>query len=166
MGILLHKVEDFSTLAEPGFDIEQCFLDCTRISIRCEDIRRYKKAFRVRIRGLIKTNNRVALSACIDNFYRFATFIEYLYGHHSCATGVSSWQEETARFMQKKYRDIPMHFSRGEQIVYAPRSAYEKHFREQYALLSAEKENSAFECMQDNKPFLTLKDYAHFERWS
>lgn len=162
----MHEVEDYSTLVEPGFDIEQCFLDFKTISIRCEDITRYKKAFRVRIRGLIKAGNSAALSACIENFYRFAMFAEYLYGHHSCAIEVAPWQEETARFLQKKYSEVPEHYRRGKRIAYALQGAYEKHFREQYALLSGEKENSTLALVQDNKPFLTLKDYAHFERWS
>lgn len=106
------------------------------------------------------------MSVCIENFYRFATFVEYLYGDHSCATEISPWQEETARFLQKKYSEAPEHYRRGERIVYAPQSTYEKHFREQYALLNPETEKSALELIQDNKPFLTLKDYAHFERWS
>ncbi len=162
----MRNVEDYQALAEQGFDIEQCFFDCKTISIRCEDITRYKKAFRVKIRGLIKEGNSAALSACINNFYRFAMFVEYLYGHHSCAVGVSPWQEKTARFLQKQYSDILGHYSRGERIDYAPQSSYEKHFRAHFALLGVEKDKSSFEFIQDNKPFLTLKDYAHFERWS
>lgn len=161
----MHKVEDYSILSEPGFGIEQCVLDCKAISVRCEDITRYKKAFRVKIRGLIKAGKSAALSGCIENFYRFATFVEYLYGHHSCAAEVSPWQEETARFLQKKYSETPGHYRKGERIVYASKGAYEKQLREQYALLTSETDENALELVQDNKPFLTLKDYAHFERW-
>ena len=160
----MSNVENYQTLAEEGFDIEQCFLDFKTISIACEDITRYKKAFRVKIRGLIKEGKSASLSECIDNFYRFALFVEYLYGDHSCATGVSPWQAETARSLQKQYSDAG-HYRRGERMEYAAQSSYEKHFREHFALLDTDNDKSSSEFIQDNKPFLTLKDYAHFERW-
>lgn len=157
--------ETFDHLKEPGFSIDECRIDLATISVRCSDITRYKKAFRVKIRRLIKEADRAALSDCIDTFYRFALFSEYLYGYHSCATEVNQWQEQTALSLQKKFSDEGLNYAKGDRLQYAERGVYEARFKAYYRDVYPNTDTDRLTFVQDTKPFLTLKDYAHFERW-
>jgi hypothetical protein len=158
----LHS-DSFENIVEPGFNIERCCVDYKSVSVRCSDIVRYKKAFRVKIRRLIKRGDIAALSHCIDTFFCFATFVEYLYGHHSCAIDVEPWQEETALSLQQMFSEKEVLYTKGTRLVYAPVHVYERDFKRQYSTIFANMNSLMF--VQDTKPFLTLKDYAHFERW-
>ncbi|MCJ7764951.1 MAG: hypothetical protein MUP09_03320 [Thiovulaceae bacterium] len=157
--------ENFDHLKEGGFSIDECHIDLATVSVRCSDITRYKKALRVKIRRLIKEADAAALAECIDAFYRFAIFVEYLYGDHSCATQVQLWQEQVALSLQKKFSDEGLNYSKGNRLKYAQTSVYEERFKAHYRSISTNSDTDTVAFIQDRKPFLTLKDYAHFERW-
>jgi hypothetical protein len=159
------ETEDFEHLEETGFSIDKCYIDPAMISVRCSDITRYKKAFRVKIRRLIKEADTAALADYIDAFYRFASFAEYLYGYHSCATEVQLWQEKVALFLQKKFSHTGLEYKKGNQLKYTQTSLYEAKFKAYYRGISPNIDTESIPFIQDAKPFLTLKDYAHFERW-
>ncbi|MBU1643382.1 hypothetical protein KKE54_08475 [bacterium] len=159
------ELENFEHLEEAGFSIDKCYIDPTMISVRCSDITRYKKAFRVKIRRLIKVADIAALADCIDAFYRFASFAEYVYGYHSCATEVPLWQEKVAHSLQKKFTDTGLNYKKGNQLKYAQTSVYEVQFKAYYRGISPNMDTEGIPFIQDEKPFLTLKDYAHFGRW-
>ncbi len=157
--------ETFGHLKEPGFSIDECHIDLATISVRCSDITRYKKAFRVKIRRLIKEADTAALVDCIDAFYRFASFVEYLYGYHSCTTEVKQWQEQVALSLQKKFSGEGLDYGKGDRLKYAESVVYEARCKAYYSAAHPNNDTDRLTFIQDRKPFLTLKDYAHFERW-
>ena len=63
------KPEKYLYLQENGIDIDVCVIDYKVISIRCQDLSLYRKAFRVKIRTLIKQNDMPALKRYINAFY-------------------------------------------------------------------------------------------------
>jgi len=155
--------KNFENLKEKGFDIESCFLDLQQISIECYDLARYKKAFRVKIRTLIKKDEILKLQLCIKQLYAFAQFVKYIYGYHSCAVPVSKWQATLAKKLQKKTLPVFEVYCKDSWISYETTARYESHFKLQHKKLIGL--DAPLEYVQDQKPFLTLKDKAHFEKF-
>lgn len=157
--------ERFVHLKEPGFDIDSCHIDFASISIGCEDLTRYRKAFRVKIRALIKVADTVALTTCIDNFYRLAQFVRHLYGYHSCDTAVEKWQEQIALSRQKILSDVFPGYKKGSWLTYEKRALYQSVFEAEYLRSTPADAIEIRTCVQDGRAFLNPKDQAHFERW-
>ncbi len=154
----------FLHLKEPGIDIDSCHLELTEISINCSNITRYRKAFRVKIRTLIKESDSDSLKECFDKFYSLAEFTHALYGHHSCDEEVGYWQKKVALSLQKEYKQVSSSHVLGKRVEYKDVDLYEEYFKRRYKILyPLAKEPITF--IQDKRPFLTLKDYAHLERW-
>jgi hypothetical protein len=155
----------FLHLKEHGFSIDDCFINFSSISVRCSDLSRYRKAFRVKIRALIKTADVNALAVCIDGFYRFAQFVQDLYGFHSCSSSVEMWQEQAAQSLQKHCDKDYAGYARGSWINYGETDEYKQRFQAEYKQFSGLANTRKLNFIQDGKAFLTLKDRAHFERW-
>jgi len=155
--------EAYLYLKEDGIDIDTCEVDYQKISVRCEDISRYRKAFRVKIRALIKLDDMIALKRYVNQFYSLAQFVQYLYGFHSCSSSVETWQEELARHLQTKFEQSATQTYRLESwLNYKSIEDYTKLFKNEYKALDENLEH--LRCIQDAKPFLNLKDKAHFEK--
>lgn len=165
MGEAQWASKHFENLKEHGFDSERCYIDLEKISITCKDLARYKKALRVKIRALMKTKERESLQECIEQFYTLAQFVRYLYGFHSCAVDVLSWQEQVALALQKEMAWELKPYVNGEWIAYESPQIYEQRLRSYYQEVTGSEVMDTLQCVQDAKPFLTLKDKAHFERW-
>lgn len=155
----------FLHLKEQGFSIDECRIDFASISVRCSDLARYRKAFRVRIRTLIKTADAAALTVCIDRFYRFAQFVQNIYGFHSCSDSVETWQEQVAQSLQKHCDIEYSEYEKESWLTYEKTEVYKQRFQAQYKKLSGLADTRTLPFIQDGKPFLTLKDRAHFEHW-
>lgn len=141
------KPETYLFLSESGIDIDACQIDFGSVSVKCEDLSRYRKAFRVKIRSLLKQDDITALKRYADALYCLALFAKYLYGFHSCNTDVEVWQEEEAIGLQKSF-DIKNY------------ALYDGHHWISYEDVS----KLTTTGIQDHKPFLTLKDKAHFDK--
>jgi len=155
----------FVHLKEQGFCIDECYIDFALISVRCSDLARYRKAFRVRIRALMKAANADALGVCIDRFYRFAQFVQDIYGFHSCGVSVETWQEQVAQSLQKHSDKEYAGYEKGSWLTYEKTDAYRQRLQARYQRLFDPIDIRALHFIQDEKPFLTLKDRAHFDRW-
>jgi hypothetical protein len=141
------KPEAYLFLSEVGIDIDACEIDFGIVSVKCEDLSRYRKALRVKIRALMKQNDLMALKRYADALYALALFAKHLYGFHSCSSDVELWQEEKAKTLQKSF-DLDKHtLYDGEHWI---------HYDDVVRI--------SCEGLQDGKPFLTLKDKAHFDR--
>lgn len=157
--------KDFINLCEVGFNISTCKVDFLTISVKCCDLARFKKAFRVKIRELIKTKEINDLDKYINRFYNLAIFVEYIYGHHSCASKVEFWQEELALSLQKTFQDEKSKYKKGIHIKYNNLNFYEEFFRKQNNEINPKKDTKNLKFIQNEKPFLNLKDYSHFEKF-
>lgn len=154
--------KDFINLCEIGFDIATCKIDFLTISVKCDDLARYKKAFRVKIRELIKIEDINNLNKYINKFYNLAIFVEYLYGHHSCASKVEFWQEEVAYSLQKKFKYRTVEYQKNIVLKYKNLNFYAEFFKKQNKEINLTKDIEKLKFIQDEKPFLNLKDYTHF----
>lgn len=158
------KPEKYLYLQENGIDIDACMIDYRMISVRCEDLSLYRKAFRVKIRTLIKNDDMLGLKRYIDNFYTYAQFVQYLYGFHSCACAVERWQEELAYYLQTKFVESnALVYKPGDWISYKSIDDYENYFRNHYKEFSKDVNIETLPFVQDAKPFLNPKDRAHFD---
>jgi len=159
------KPEKYLYLQDNGIDIDACKIDYKMISVRCEDLSLYRKAFRVKIRSLIKKGDAVVLKQYVNQFYTLAQFVQYLYGFHSCASTVEGWQEELACHLQRQFvvGDV-MAYKPGSWLSYACADDYKDTFKKQYMMLSSDANIETLDCVQDEKPFLNLKDRSHFDR--
>jgi len=157
--------EMYLYLQEDGIDIDACKVDYKVLSVRCEDLSLYKKAFRVKIRALIKQNSMTELKAYVNEFYTLAHFVRYLYGFNSCASEVEPWQETLAYDLQTKFVEskAPAYTS-GSWIEYKRVSEYKELFTQAYKNLSLLEAVQDLDCVQDEKPFLNPKDKAHFDK--
>lgn len=159
------KPEKYLYLQENGIDIDACKIDYKMISVRCEDLSLYRKAFRVKIRALIKQGDSASLKRYVDQFYTLAQFVQYLYGFHSCASPVEAWQEELASYLQTQFEENNVQVYRdGSWISYGSVEDYSKSFKKQYEELPFGQKLETSACVQDAKPFINLKDKAHFAK--
>ncbi len=160
------KPEKYLYLQENGIDIDACVIDYKLISVRCQDLSLYRKAFRVKIRTLIKQNDMPALKPYIDAFYTFAQFSQYLYGFHSCAGVVESWQEQLAYYLQTGFDESRvLVYEPGSWIKYKSVNDYEKSFKKRYQKFSPDENSEILPFIQDAKPFLNQKDQSHFDKY-
>lgn len=155
---------NFINLSEVGFDIALCEVDFRTISVRCSDLVRYRKAFRVKIRELMKLDDRNNLSKYIEKFYILASLFQYMYGYHSGASQVEFWQEEVALSLQKTFHPKDFRYKNGARLQYENSKFYEDYLKKQYSQINPTSNVQLLKCIQDGKPFLNLKDYAHFEK--
>jgi len=156
------KPEQYLYLQEKGIDIDACELDYKTISVRCKDLSLYKKAFRVKIRTLIKQNSMKELQKYVNEFYILAHFARHLYGFHSCANDVEPWQETLAYELQTKFEvSRAPQYTTSAWIKYKDVNEYKVLFKQAYKDLSFGEE---LDCVQDEKPFLNPKDKAHFDK--
>lgn len=160
------KPEQYLYFQDNGIDIDACKIDYKMISVRCEDLSLYRKAFRVKIRSLIKIGDMLALKRYVDKFYALAYFVRYLYGFHSCASSVKAWQETLAYDLQKKFivSKTPVYTS-ASWIEYKSAYDYKAFYKQAYKNLSFGDESEKLDCVQDEKPFLNPKDKAHFNKY-
>jgi len=159
------KPKEYLFLKEKGIDINACNINFKIISVRCEDLNLYKKAFRVKIRALIKEGNLVDLKRYVNAFYTLAYFVRFLYGFHSCSNSVEAWQEELAFYLQTKFEESRVKgYDKSSWIIYKSDKTYEEHFKMKYKELSFNTKSTMRQFIQDNKPFLNLKDKAHFTK--
>jgi hypothetical protein len=147
-------------LSERGIDIPSCHLDVQQISVRCDDLSRYRKALRVKIRALLKTKEYVLLQGYIDMLYRLALFTQYIYGYHSCNTPVSLWQEELATQLQKECNNMLEGYTGNTWLQYDAQMSQVDIFDK--AQVHHIEIDEAF--IQDHKPFLNPKDKTHFDK--
>jgi len=157
--------EDYLYLQAPGIDIALCRLDYSLISVRCEDLSLYKKAFRVKIRALIKEKRFQELQAYVNAFYTLAHFVRHLYGFHSCDSGVEFWQEKLAQSLKTSF--IPDHilaYQSDTWIVYQKRNNYQEMFTQKYMDVFSKEKVKLDTFVQDEKPFLNPKDKSHFDK--
>ncbi|HFU74718.1 MAG TPA: hypothetical protein ENK66_00580 [Arcobacter sp.] len=141
------KQETYLSLLETGIDIQRCEIDFRVLSVTCDDLSRYRKALRVKIRALIKQGDNASLHNCVDTLYALALFAKHLYGFHSCNSEVEHWQEETAKVLQTSFDITKYSLYNGQNWINYDKESY-----------------SSSDGIQDGKPFLTLKDKAHFDR--
>ena len=159
------KQEEYLCLKEKGFDLKKCSFDYSLISVKCEDLSLYKKAFRVKIRALLKTNDIKGLRTYVNAFYTLAQFARYLYGFHSCADSVASWQETLAYELQQTFVVNSSDFyKQGTWLKYKDTKSYRQLFTEKYNALNLYEKVDEKLCIQDEKPFLNEKDKAHFTK--
>lgn len=156
--------KNFINLSEVGFDIEQCKIDFSSISVRCGDLARYRKAFRVKIRTLMKLSDTENLVKYMEKFYEFAIFVQYLYGYHSCAGDVELWQEEVAVSLQKMFKIKNSSCINEPELKYESINLYEAYFKKQFKRIHPKCNTKTLSFIQDEKSFLNLKDYAHFKK--
>lgn len=159
------KPEQHLYLQEHGIDINTCEIDYKVISVGCEDLSLYRKAFRVKIRSLIKKGDMTELKRYVNQFYTLAQFVRYLYGFHSCASPVQTWQEELALDLQTRFKESRVQvYTPGSWINYKSVKDYTKSFKKQYTDLPLDENLETPHCIQDAKPFLNPKDKAHFDK--
>jgi len=139
------KTEEYLCLKDKGIDIKACLIDFALISVSCEDLSLYRKALRVKIRALMKLDDVHKLKCYMNALYTLALFAKYLYGFHSCtSTQLYKDQEEGALRLQGDFDASKVENYDGKSwITY---------------------ETSVLDT-QDQKPFLSLKDKAHFEKY-
>ena len=160
------KPERYLYLQENGIDIDACAIDYKLISVRCQDLSLYRKAFRVKIRTLIKHNDIPSLKRYIDAFYAFAQFVKYLYGFHSCGSVVEEWQEQLAYYLQTRFEESKtLECKSGSSIKYANVNEYEKSFKKLYQKFAPDVDSGTLTFVQDAKPFLNQKDQSHFHKF-
>ena len=159
------KPEEYLVFQDKGIDIDACHLDYKLLSVHCKDLSLYRKAFRVKIRALIKSGDVKKLKTYVNAFYTLAKFVKYLYGNHSCACEVEPWQEDLANHLKTRFEnDDTGVYEQGSWIEYEDVQVYEKYFREEYAQLGIDSHLDTSKCIQDSKPFLNQKDKAHFNK--
>lgn len=119
----------------------------------------------MKIRALIKEGNFVDLKRYVNAFYTLAYFVRFLYGFHSCSISVEAWQEELAFSLQTKFEESRVKgYDKSSWITYKSDKTYEEHFKMAYNALSFHTRSKMRQFIQDNKPFLNLKDKAHFTK--
>ncbi|HIC43516.1 MAG TPA: hypothetical protein EYO73_04240 [Sulfurimonas sp.] len=151
--------EYYLSLKEKGIDINTCELDFKKMSVSCEDLILYRKALRVKIRSLIKLDDVNELKHYVNALYSLACFSKYLYGFHSCCSKVNGWQEELSHKLQIDFDEDKLKvYTPGLWISYKETS-YRKDIGLKYNI-----ELDLDTCIQDKKPFLNLKDKAHFDK--
>jgi len=159
------KQEEYLCLKKDGIDIDKCMVDYKVLSIRCKDLNLYRKAFRVKIRTVIKEADWQSLRTYANEFYTLAVFVRYVYGFHSCSSCVQSWQETLAYARQKKFVLEDITFDKRDRwLEYKAVQEYEKVFRTEYLTLDMGKQVDTSSFTQDSKPFLNEKDRAHFNK--
>ena len=160
------KPKVYLFLQENGIDIDACVIDYKLISVRCQDLSLYKKAFRVKIRTMIKNNDTPDLKRYIDAFYSFAQFSQYLYGFHSCGSVVEEWQEQLAYYLQTSFEESQtLECKSGSLLKYGSVEEYEKSFKELYQKFAPDVDSKILPFTQDEKPFLNQKDKSHFDKF-
>jgi len=161
----LIKQEEYLSFKDKGIDVNACEIDYKTISVCCDDLSLYRKAFRVKIRSLIKQNDRVVLKEYVQAFYSLAQFVRYIYGFHSCNEQVQPWQERVALKLQKGF-DInkTQLYTQEFWLVYKSVDVYIECFKNQYKEINLDVDTQSLDCIQDSKPFLNLKDRAHFDK--
>ena len=142
-----------------GFDIENCEIDYALLDIETESFLIYKKALRVKIRALMKTEDVAALNKCYQTFFTLAHYAKHLFGHHSCKTPLAPWQMELAYTLQDSFNPSSHFYKKGEILLYEAKEKYEKQVLTNYH----DSEAKAF--LQNYYPFLNPKDYAHFDKY-
>lgn len=142
-----------------GFDIDACTIDYTRLDIETESFLIYKKALRVKIRALMKTEDVPALNRCYQTFFTLAHYAKHLFGHHSCKTPLAPWQMELAYALKDSFDPSQFHYIKGKPLTYLPKEQYEKE------ILSGYHDRAPRDFLQNYYPFLNPKDYAHFDRY-
>lgn len=156
--------EEYLHLEAAGIIINECHVDYKMLSIRCCDLSVYRKAFRVKIRALIKEDNILMLKKYIKAYYLLAQFVHFIYGFHSCSEDVNAWQEELALYLQTKFIEDDMaEYDCNRWLEYDTVQSYCETFTKQYKIYM-NSVNDTLACVQDGKPFLSLKDKAHFEK--
>jgi len=160
------KPKVYLFLQENGIDIDACVIDYKLISVRCQDLSLYRKAFRVKIRTMIKNNDTPDLKRYIDAFYSFAQFSQYLYGFHSCGSEVEEWQEQLAYFLQTRFdASSALECNKYSMISYSSVEEYEKFFKTLYQKFAPDVDSATLTFVQDAKPFLNQKDQSHFDKF-
>ena len=154
------KAETYLFLKEKGIDIDACEIDFKILSVSCEDLCLYRKALRVKIRALIKLDDIVELKGYVNALYGLAYFAKYLYGFHSCASGVQKWQEELALYLQAGFDESRVEAYDGKTWITYTEVDYAKQYKDLFH--NASLDTSIY--TQDTKPFLNLKDKAHFDK--
>jgi len=153
--------ESYGSLNEKGIDIRNCFLDLQEISIRCNDLSRYRKALRVKIRALLKREAYSQLRLYINALYHLGLFSKYIYGFHSCNTDVTLWQEALALSLQKEWDKEAVKAYDGSEWINYDSSVIEPFI---YAKASENMQDMNEDLVQDGKPFLNPKDQSHFDK--
>ena len=75
------------------------------------------------------------------------------------------WQEELASYLQTKFVESDASvYNKEFWLTYESTNSYCDTFKKQYSILVSLENEVALECIQDGKPFLNLKDKAHFEK--
>ena len=143
------KAEEYLFLKQEGIDIDACKIDFKKLSVSCIDLSLYRKAFRVKIRALIKLGEREALKEYINALYALAYFAKYLYGFHSCSSSVQDWQEERAVSLQASFDENKIKIYTGKTWLTYTSTEYNP--------------LDTSLGIHDEKPFLNLKDKAHFD---
>ncbi|MDH5464761.1 MAG: hypothetical protein OEW60_03970, partial [Thiovulaceae bacterium] len=159
------KTEEYLLLKGKGIDIDACKINFKELSVRCEDLSLFRKALRVKIRALIKLDDRNQLRSYANALYRLAQFSRYLYGFHSCNSEVSFWQEELAVYLQTRFDESKVVFYEGNTwLVYKNVDSYCSFYKAVYRV-HLSKTDTVSPCIQDAKPFLNLKDKSHFDKY-
>ena len=157
--------EDYLVLKEQGIDIEACRINFKELSVVCEDLSLYRKALRVKIRALIKLGDKNTLRSCVNALYGLAQFAQYLYGFHSCNSSVDRFQIELALSLQASFDEnsvVP--YDGKDWLSYKTVDEYSATFKDKYKIFLDETSRNPILFVQDAKPFLNLKDKAHFEK--
>ena len=159
------RPEDYLVLKEKGIDIEACRINFKELSVVCEDLSLYRKALRVKIRALIKLGDKNALKPYVDVLYGLAQFARYLYGFHSCNSSVDRFQIELALSLQSSFdgNSVLPYDGKG-WLSYKNIDEYCASFKDRCEKFLGETSGRPILCVQDEKPFLNLKDKAHFEK--
>lgn len=155
------KAEVYLFLKEKGMDIDACEINYKILSVSCEDLSLYRKALRVKIRALIKLDDMQVLKGYVNALYSLACFAKYLYGFHSCTSNVEIWQEKLALSLQADFDVDKIEVYDGTTWIAYTDIDYEKEYMQ--SPYNSNLDTSVY--TQDLKPFLNLKDKAHFERF-
>jgi len=160
----LLKPEEYLVFKDKGIDIAACEIDFKILCVRCEDLSLYRKAFRVKIRALLKVGDINKLKDYVNALYSLASFAKYLYGFHSCASNVEPWQEELALYLQVNFDKSRVEAYNGNTWITYTGMGYVQALTKKYKDLTHSAKLDTSVCVQDTKPFLNLKDKAHFEK--
>jgi hypothetical protein len=157
------RPEEYVVLKDRGIDVDACKLNFREVSVACEDLSLYRKALRVKIRALIKSDDKDELRSYVDLLYSLAQFARYLYGFHSCNSRIEIWQEKLARSLQGSFDESRLRPYDGQSwLSYQDVDAYSAFFKCQYKERFGDLDTGL--CIQDEKPFLNPKDKAHFDK--
>jgi len=159
------RPEDYLVLKDVGIDIEACKINFKELSVVCEDLSLYRKALRVKIRALIKLDDKNELRPYVNALYGLAQFARYLYGFHSCNSRVEICQEKLATCLQESFdesRVLP--YDGKAWLSYKNIDEYSSSFKCQYKEFLGDSNKEVGLFVQDAKPFLNLKDKAHFQK--